>query len=169
MPQTVTLNFESARSLNSLYAGEESNLREIEKVFKVKLTSRDAWIKVQGKTRDAAQKLLDDAISLEQAGAFAVVLELVPAEVSRLITRTLTIPTIGIGAGPYCDGQVQVIHDVLGLFTDFVPKHAKQYAKLADIIRSALSNYLSETKAGTFPTMQYTSSIDESLLEGLGK
>jgi len=126
-------------------------------------------IKVQGKTRDAAQQLLNDAIALEQAGAFAVVLELVPAEVSRLITRNLTIPTIGIGAGPDCDGQVQVIHDVLGLFTDFVPKHSKQYAKLAEIMKNSLSTYLSEVKSGEFPTMQHTSSIDENLLKGLGE
>ncbi len=125
-------------------------------------------IKVQGKTRDAAGQLLNDAIALEQAGAFAVVLELVPAEVSRLITQKLTIPTIGIGAGPYCDGQVQVIHDVLGLFTDFIPKHSKQYARLADTMKEALSTYVAEVKTGIFPTMQHTSSIDESLLDGLG-
>lgn len=125
-------------------------------------------IKVQGKTRDAAAQLLNDAIALEQAGAFAVVLELVPAEVSRLISRKLSIPTIGIGAGPYCDGQVQVIHDVLGLFTDFIPRHSKQYATLAETMKTALSTYLEEVKAGVFPTMQHTSSIDEKQLEGLG-
>ncbi len=125
-------------------------------------------IKVQGKTREAAERLLDDAVALEQAGAFAVVLELVPAEVSRLISRKLTIPTIGIGAGPNCDGQVQVIHDVLGLFTDFVPKHSKQYARMAETMKSALETYLAEVQSGTFPTMQHSSSIDDTLLQGLG-
>ncbi|MGA2368549.1 MAG: 3-methyl-2-oxobutanoate hydroxymethyltransferase [Dehalococcoidia bacterium] len=123
--------------------------------------------RVQGKTTDAAKKLLDDALALEQAGAFAVVLELVPAPLAKLITGRLKIPTIGIGAGPYCDGQVQVIHDLLGLFTDFVPKHSKQYAKLASTIKSAVDSYINEVKAGKFPGPEHGSTIDESLLEGL--
>jgi len=123
--------------------------------------------KVQGKTPEAAERLLKDARALEQAGAFAVVLELVPAPLSRLITQKLSIPTIGIGAGPDCDGQVQVISDLLGLFSDFVPKHAKQYAKLAGTIRAALADYIAEVKAGSFPTAEHSSTIDESLLEEL--
>jgi 3-methyl-2-oxobutanoate hydroxymethyltransferase len=123
--------------------------------------------RVQGKTAEAARRLLDDAIALEQAGAFAVVLELVPAPLARLITTRLNIPTIGIGAGPYCDGQVQVIHDMLGLFTDFVPKHAKQYAKLAGVIKSAIGEYISETKSGVFPTSAHGSTMDEDLLKDL--
>ena len=123
--------------------------------------------KVQGKTPEAAERLLKDARALEQAGAFAVVLELVPAPLSRLITQKLSIPTIGIGAGPDCDGQVQVISDLLGLFSDFVPKHAKQYAKLAGTIRTALADYIAEVKAGSFPTAEHSSTIDESLLEEL--
>jgi 3-methyl-2-oxobutanoate hydroxymethyltransferase len=123
--------------------------------------------KVQGKTPEAAERLLADARALEQAGAFAVVLELVPAPLSKLITHKLSIPTIGIGAGPDCDGQVQVISDLLGLFSDFVPKHAKQYAKLAGSIKSAIANYISEVKSGTFPTAENSSTIDESLLTGL--
>jgi 3-methyl-2-oxobutanoate hydroxymethyltransferase len=123
--------------------------------------------KVQGKTPEAAERLLKDARALEQAGAFAVVLELVPAPLSRLITQKLSIPTIGIGAGPDCDGQVQVINDLLGLFSDFVPKHAKQYAKLAGTIRTALADYIAEVKAGSFPTAEHSSTIDESLLEEL--
>jgi 3-methyl-2-oxobutanoate hydroxymethyltransferase len=123
--------------------------------------------KVQGKTPEAAKRLLKDAQALEQAGAFAVVLELVPAPLSKLITQRLGIPTIGIGAGPECDGQVQVISDLLGLFSDFVPKHAKQYAKLAGTIKSALAEYTTEVKAGTFPTTEHSSTIDESLLEEL--
>ena len=123
--------------------------------------------KVQGKTPESAKQLLKDAQALEQAGAFAVVLELVPAPLSKLITQKLSIPTIGIGAGPDCDGQVQVISDLLGLFSDFVPKHAKQYAKLAGLIRTALADYIAEVKAGKFPTTEHSSTIDESLLEEL--
>ena len=125
--------------------------------------------KVQGKTPEAAERLLKDAQALEQAGAFAVVLELVPAPLSKLITRKIGIPTIGIGAGPDCDGQVQVISDLLGLFSDFVPKHAKQYAKLAAEIKTALADYVKEVKTGKFPTAEYGSTIDESLLEELAR
>jgi 3-methyl-2-oxobutanoate hydroxymethyltransferase len=123
--------------------------------------------KVQGKTPESAERLLKDAQALEQAGAFAVVLELVPAPLSKLVTQKLGIPTIGIGAGPDCDGQVQVISDLLGLFSDFVPKHAKQYAKLAGSIKTALADYIAEVKAGKFPTAEHSSTIDESLLEEL--
>ncbi|MGB8706329.1 MAG: 3-methyl-2-oxobutanoate hydroxymethyltransferase [Dehalococcoidia bacterium] len=123
--------------------------------------------KVQGKTSEAAERLLKDAQALEQAGAFAVVLELVPAPLSKLISQKLGIPTIGIGAGPDCDGQVQVISDLLGLFSDFVPKHAKQYAKLSGSIKTALADYIAEVKAGKFPTAEHSSTIDESLLEEL--
>src|SRR4030043_308772 len=104
-----------------------------------------------------------------QAGAFAIVLELVPAQLSSLITQKIKIPTIGIGAGPDCDGQVQVISDILGLFSDFVPKHAKQYAKLADSIKTALADYIAEVKAGKFPSAEHSSTIDESLLEELAR
>ena len=123
--------------------------------------------KVQGKTTETARRLLEDAMALEQAGAFCVVLELVPAQLSKLVTEKLSIPTIGIGAGPDCDGQVQVISDVLGLFTDFVPKHAKQYVKLADSISAAIRNYSEEVTSGTFPTMANTSSMDEGLLKDI--
>ena len=123
--------------------------------------------KVQGKTPEAAERLLMDARALEQAGAFAIVLELVPAPLSKLITQKVGVPTIGIGAGPDCDGQVQVISDLLGLFADFVPKHAKQYAKLAGTIRTAIADYMGEVKSGSFPTAEHSSTIDESLLEEL--
>jgi 3-methyl-2-oxobutanoate hydroxymethyltransferase len=122
---------------------------------------------VQGKTADSARRLLNDAIALEQAGAFAVVLELVPSPLARIVTARLKIPTIGIGAGPHCDGQVQVIHDMLGLFTDFVPRHAKQYAKLAEVIKSAITDYIIETKSGVFPSPEHGSTIDEELLKDL--
>jgi len=107
--------------------------------------------KMQGKTPEAAARLLEDARALEQAGAFAIVLETIPANLGRLITDKTAIPTIGIGAGPDCDGQVQVINDILGSFADFVPKHAKQYVKLTDIISKAVTQYRDEVKAGTFP------------------
>jgi 3-methyl-2-oxobutanoate hydroxymethyltransferase len=125
--------------------------------------------KVQGKTPEAAERLLRDAQALEQAGAFAVVLELVPAPLSKLITQKIGIPTIGIGAGPDCDGQVQVISDLLGLFSDFVPRHAKQYAKLAGEIKTALADYVKEVKTGKFPTAEHSSTIDESSLEELAR
>jgi len=125
--------------------------------------------KVQGKTPEVAERLLRDAQALEQAGAFSVVLELVPAPLSKLITQKLRIPTIGIGAGADCDGQVQVVSDLLGLFSDFVPKHAKQYARLAGAIKTALADYVAEVKAGKFPTPEHSSSMDESLLEELAR
>jgi len=123
--------------------------------------------KVQGKTEEAAARLLEDARVLEQAGAFAIVLETIPSPLATLITKSVSIPTIGIGAGIGCDGQVQVISDILGSFTDFVPKHAKQYAKLADIIRAAITEYDREVKAGSFPTEEQSFSMDESILAGL--
>lgn len=106
--------------------------------------------KMQGKTPEAAARLLEDAKALEQAGAFAVVLETIPSELGRLITDKISIPTIGIGAGPDCDGQVQVINDILGSFSDFVPKHAMQYVKLTDVISKAVNQYRDEVKAGKF-------------------
>ncbi|MFH1639384.1 MAG: 3-methyl-2-oxobutanoate hydroxymethyltransferase [Chloroflexota bacterium] len=124
-------------------------------------------MRIQGKTREAAIKLIKDAEAVEEAGAFAVVLETVPAALAALISRRLTIPTIGIGAGIGCDGQVQVIHDMLGLYTDFVPKHAKQYVKLHDIMLGAVTDYLNEVKAGTFPTEKQSFPIDESVMADL--
>ncbi|MFC1925400.1 3-methyl-2-oxobutanoate hydroxymethyltransferase [Chloroflexota bacterium] len=123
--------------------------------------------KVQGKTSEAAVRLLEDARALEEAGAFAVVLETIPAPLGRLISQKISIPTIGIGAGPWCDGQVQVISDLLGLYTDFVPKHAKQYARLFETIKEAVSSYVSEVQGGVFPTEKESSTMDESLLAGL--
>jgi len=125
--------------------------------------------KIQGKSSVAAGKLLEDAKALDKAGAFAVVMETVPAPLATLISQELSIPTIGIGAGAGCDGQVQVINDVLGSFTSFVPKHAKQYAKLADIMSTALAGYYDEVKTGKFPTEANSFSMDESILDGLTK
>jgi len=125
--------------------------------------------KAQGKTLEAARRLLADASALESAGAFAVVLETIPAELAQLISRKISIPTIGIGAGVGCDGQVQVISDMLGLFTDFVPKHAKRYARLSDVMSNAVSQYAQEVKAGAFPTLKESISIDKDVLAGLEK
>lgn len=123
--------------------------------------------KIQGKTPETAKRLLEDAIALEKAGAFAVVLETVPAPLAALITKKISIPTIGIGAGAGCDGQVQVINDILGSYTDFVPKHAKQYAKVASIMSNAISQYYSEVKASKFPTEAQSFPMDESILVNL--
>ena len=123
--------------------------------------------KVQGKTPRAAMQLIRDAHALEQAGCFALVLESVPAPLAKAITHRLSIPTIGIGAGPDCDGQVQVVSDMLGLFTDFVPKHTKQYARLADVIQKAVGEYAAEVRSGAFPTLKESYAMDESVVHEL--
>jgi 3-methyl-2-oxobutanoate hydroxymethyltransferase len=123
--------------------------------------------KARGKVVEEARKLLNDASVLEEAGAFAIVLECTPAPLSRLITQKLIIPTIGIGAGPDCDGQVQVISDILGLYTEFVPKHAKRYARLAEEIKTAVADYISEVKSLSFPTAEQSYIMDESVLKEL--
>jgi 3-methyl-2-oxobutanoate hydroxymethyltransferase len=125
--------------------------------------------KLQGRTPEAAARLLEDAQALEEAGAFSIVLETIPAQLAKIITKKVSIPTIGIGAGIDCDGQVQVINDILGSFTEFVPKHAKQYAKLTDIISKAVTQYDKEVKTGKFPTEKQSYSMDESLLAELAK
>ena len=108
--------------------------------------------KVQGKEREKAEALLADAKALEAAGAFAIVLEAIPASLAKTITEVLTIPTIGIGAGPHCDGQVLVLYDLLGLFDDFVPKFVKPYAHLKVDALQALRRYKEEVELGKFPT-----------------
>ncbi len=123
--------------------------------------------KVQGKTQETAIRLVKDACALEEAGVFAIVLEAVPTPLAKIITTKVGVPTIGIGAGPFCDGQVQVVSDLLGLFTDFVPKHAKQYARLSDVIKQAVGDYMNEVQAGTFPTEKQSYTMDEKLLAGL--
>ncbi len=123
--------------------------------------------RVQGRGRQEAIQLLNDAKALEDAGAYAVVLELVPTALAQLISQRLTIPTIGIGAGPGCDGQVQVLHDMLGLFTDFLPKHAKRYATLGDTMQEAFKQYAKEVKDGCFPTNDQSFNMDESVLDEL--
>ncbi len=120
---------------------------------------------VQGKGAKEATQLVKDAVALEKAGAYSLVLELVPSPLARIITQKLSIPTIGIGAGPWCDGQVQVFHDMLGLFTDFVPKHTKKYATLAETMTQAFAKYMAEVKDGAFPTDKESFTMDENLLK----
>ena len=124
--------------------------------------------RVRGRSVAQARQIVRDALAVEAAGAYAVVLELVPAPLARFITRRLTIPTIGIGAGPGCDGQVQVLHDMLGLFTDFVPRHARRYANLAQTISEAFTQYVDDVRDGSFPTAAESFTLDESILEELG-
>lgn len=107
--------------------------------------------RVQGRDEAVALRLQEDAKALQDAGVFAIVLELVPADLAKKITEDLSIPTIGIGAGPDCDGQVQIIHDAIGLYEKFVPKHAKQYAQLWNQVVEALKTYADEVRSGDFP------------------
>ena len=123
--------------------------------------------RVQGKTISDAIRLMEDTRALEEAGAYAVVLECVPAALAQMITDRLSIPTIGIGAGAGCDGQVQVLHDFLGLFTDFLPKHARRYANLAETIQAAASQYISDVHLGEFPTDKESYKMSQSVLDEL--
>lgn len=124
--------------------------------------------KVQGKTPAAAAKLIGDARALEEAGAFAVVLETIPAPLAKKVSESISIPTIGIGAGPHCDAQVQVFHDMLGIFDDRrALKHAKRYAVLGETIREAVRSYIGEVEGGQFPTKEHSFEMDEATLSEL--
>ena len=123
--------------------------------------------KVQGKSEQAAKKLVDDAIAVENAGAFAVVLECVPAKLAKVISEKLSIPTIGIGAGAGCDGQVLVYQDVLGMFSDFTPKFVKRFANVGEIMTQAFKDYDAAVKDGSFPQEQHTYAIDDDVIEKL--
>jgi 3-methyl-2-oxobutanoate hydroxymethyltransferase len=121
--------------------------------------------KVQGKTPAAAARLLNDALALQEAGAYAIVLECVPVPVARTVTEKVSIPTIGIGAGPDCDGQVQVFHDLLGLYPDLQPKHARRYAELGDTMVDAVRRYADDVRAGRFPTDKESFLMDERVFK----
>lgn len=123
--------------------------------------------KVQGKEESAAKALIEDAKALEDAGAFAIVLEAIPEMLAKLITEKVSIPTIGIGAGKYCDGQILVVHDMLGLYSDFTPKFVKQYAKLRETMAEAVCNYVSDVKSQQFPEKQHTYTMNDDILERL--
>jgi 3-methyl-2-oxobutanoate hydroxymethyltransferase len=112
--------------------------------------------RVQGKGEDAASRVLEDAKALEQAGAYAIVLEAMPADLARRITESVDIPTIGIGAGPHCDGQVLVCYDFLGMYRDIQPKFVKRYAELGDAVVNAMRAYAEEVRAGTFPEARHS-------------
>lgn len=123
--------------------------------------------KIQGREEQKARQLLDDALALEEAGVFAMVLEGVPQALAKLITERVSVPTIGIGAGKYCDGQVLVIHDMLGMYSDFTPKFVKQYARLNEAITQAVTGYIGEVREGSFPQPQHTFTMDDAVLEQL--
>lgn len=123
--------------------------------------------KVQGKDEEAARKLLEDARALEKAGAFSVVLECVPTPLAKLITESIGIPTIGIGAGPYCSGQVLVTQDMLGFYGQFSPKFVKRYANLHETIMQGLQSYREEVESGAFPGPEHGFGMDEEVLKKL--
>ena len=117
--------------------------------------------KTQGKTEEERNRILDDAKSIEQAGVFCMVLEGIPMELSKTITGSIDIPTIGIGAGPHCDGQVLVLYDMLGMNEDFKPKFLKKYAGVGQTVAEAVNQYASEVRRGQFPSVEHSTSIDE--------
>ena len=126
-------------------------------------------LKVQAKDAEGARRLIEDAVALQEAGCFSLVLELVPAALAAEVTRRLTIPTIGIGAGPDCDAQVQVWHDLLGLFDGRSPRHARRYAEIGALMKEAVAAYVADVESGAFPTEAQSSKMDSATLdEALG-
>lgn len=123
--------------------------------------------KLQGKDEVNARRILEGALALDAAGCWGVVLELVPAQLARLVTERIAIPTIGIGAGPNCDGQVLVFHDLVGLFSGFTPTFVKRYAEAGSAIREAVARYAEEVRGGAFPAEKQSFGIDEEVLKRL--
>lgn len=123
--------------------------------------------KVQGKDEEAAKKLIEAALAVEKAGAFAVVLECVPAKLAEIITKKLSIPTIGIGAGCNCDGQILVYQDMLGMYSDFTPKFVKKYENLSEKMNIAFKRYIEEVKDGVFPSEEHSFKINDEVIEKL--
>jgi 3-methyl-2-oxobutanoate hydroxymethyltransferase len=121
--------------------------------------------KAYGRKADEAKQLLKEAVALEEAGCFGIVLECVPAKLSKVITEHLSIPTIGIGSGPDCDGQILVFHDLVGLLPTKTPRHAKRYMNAYELMAKAVESYISEVKAGVFPTIEHSFEIDEQALK----
>ena len=121
--------------------------------------------KVQGKTEEAARKLIEDAIALQEAGAFAVVIECVPHKLAEYISEILSIPTIGIGAGNGCSGQVLVYQDMLGMYSDFTPKFVKKFANVGKVMTDAFKSYSDEVKTGQFPTEEHSFKIDDDIID----
>ncbi len=124
-------------------------------------------VRVRGRGSNEAKRLIDMALALQDAGCFAIVLELVPKELAAIITEKLSIPTIGIGSGPHCDGQILVLHDLIGMFPGWSPKHAKQYANVGELIHHAVETYAKEVREGKFPTSEHTSKMPEEEIERL--
>lgn len=125
--------------------------------------------RVQGKELDSAKALIEDAIALEEAGVFSIVLESVPTEISKIITKSLKIPTIGIGAGAFCDGQILVFHDLLGLTPGYLPKFVRKYADLQKIIDSSIKSYIEDIKSGKFPDEDESYHLPQEIRESLEK
>ncbi len=123
--------------------------------------------KVQGRDELSARKLIDDALAVQQAGAFAVLLECVPAKLAAIVTKKLDVPTIGIGAGHECDGQVLVYQDMLGMFPDYTPKFAKKFGDIGNAMKQAFTAYINETKSASFPSEEHTFKIDEDIIARL--
>jgi len=117
--------------------------------------------RIQGRNADSRDKLVADAKSLEEAGVFGIVLEMITEEVARVITETVSVPTIGIGSGRFCDGQVLVLHDIIGLYPNFAPKFAKRYTDVAAMIRQALQNFAADVRNGVFPEEQHVFRMEE--------
>ncbi len=124
--------------------------------------------RIQGRNVDSGDKLVEDAKSLEEAGVFGIVLEMVTEEVAKVITETVSVPTIGIGSGRFCDGQVLVLHDLIGLYPSFTPKFAKRYVDVAGMIKQALQNFTAEVRNGLFPEEQHVFRMDEDQRARLG-
>lgn len=137
--------------------------------FQPQTTTLQEGYKVQAKTKDSAINLIESAKALEKAGVFSIALEMVTKEVSKIISNSIRIPTIGIGSGPDCDGQVLVVHDVLGLYEKIKPKFAKRYLELSSDIVKAVESYKSDVISGKFPGIEHSFSMDESELERLKK
>lgn len=123
--------------------------------------------KVQGKSEETARQLVENAKAVEKAGAFAIVLEAIPAKLAEIISKSVDIPTIGIGAGAGCDGQILVYQDMLGMFSDFTPKFVKKYTDLGQIMQEAFAQYIKDTKAGVFPAEEHTFKISEEVIKKL--
>ena len=137
--------------------------------FQPQTTALSQGYKVQGRTFEAAKQLIEDAKALEQAGAFSIALEMVSHEVSKIISESIDIPTIGIGSGLHCDGQVLVIHDILGLYEKLKPKFAKQYLSLSNDVVQAVSKFRSDVESGSFPTEENWFSMEKEEYEKLKK
>jgi 3-methyl-2-oxobutanoate hydroxymethyltransferase len=129
--------------------------------------SMHSGFRVQGRDPASIRRLIDDALALEQAGCFAIVLEAIPDRVARIITEKVTVPTIGIGAGPDCDAQVLVFHDMMGLYDQLAPRFVKRYANVHELMLAALKQYKTEVEAGQFPAVEHVYTVDDDILEQL--